>query len=47
MSGYPGDAETSEQLIDLADQALYMAKHKGCNQVVSYNAEQVKELGRE
>jgi diguanylate cyclase (GGDEF)-like protein len=44
MSGYPGDAEEGEQLIDLADQALYMAKHKGCNQIVSFNAEQVKEI---
>jgi GGDEF domain-containing protein len=43
MSGYPGDAETGEQLIDLADRALYMAKHKGCNQVISYNAELVEE----
>jgi diguanylate cyclase (GGDEF)-like protein len=45
LAGYPGDSEVGELLIDLADQALYIAKRKGCNQVVSYNAEQVKELG--
>ena len=33
VSGYPEDAEDGEQLIDLADQALYQAKRKGCNQV--------------
>jgi two-component system cell cycle response regulator len=45
LAGYPGDSEVGEQLIDLADQALYIAKHKGCNQVVRYTAEQVKEAG--
>jgi two-component system cell cycle response regulator len=45
LAGYPGDAETGEQIIDLADQALYQAKHIGCNQVVRYNADQIKEFG--
>lgn len=44
MAGYPGDAETGEEIIDLADQALYQAKRKGCNQVVRYTAKQLNEL---
>ncbi len=43
LAGYPGDAETGELLIDCADQALYIAKRTGCNKVVGYDAEQVKE----
>jgi diguanylate cyclase (GGDEF)-like protein len=38
VAGYPEDAEAGEQLIDLADQALYQGKHMGCNQVVRYFA---------
>jgi two-component system cell cycle response regulator len=45
VAGYPGDAEAGEQLIDLADQALYQAKHTGCNQVVRYVTGQEKEWG--
>jgi diguanylate cyclase (GGDEF)-like protein len=45
LAGYPGHSEVGELLIDMADQALYVAKRNGCNQVVSYNAEQVKESG--
>jgi len=37
VAEYPDDATTGEALIDLADQALYQAKHQGCNQVVCYH----------
>lgn len=37
IAEYPEDATTGEALIDLADHALYMAKHQGCNCVVCYH----------
>ncbi len=37
VAEYPDDATTGEALINLADQALYRAKHQGCNQVVCYH----------
>ncbi len=37
VAEYPADAIAGEALIDLADKALYQAKHKGCNQVVCYH----------
>jgi diguanylate cyclase (GGDEF)-like protein len=37
ISEFPADAATAEALIDLADKALYKAKHQGCNQVVCYH----------
>jgi diguanylate cyclase (GGDEF)-like protein len=36
ISGYPEDSELGDRLIELADKALYQAKHLGCNQVVRY-----------
>jgi diguanylate cyclase (GGDEF)-like protein len=37
ISEFPADAATAEALIDLADKALYKAKHQGCNQIVCYH----------
>lgn len=37
VAEYPEDATTTETLIDMADKALYQAKHQGCNQVVCYH----------
>ncbi len=37
VAEYPEDATGGEVLIDLADKALYTAKHQGCNQVVCYH----------
>ncbi len=42
IAEYPADAITAESLIDLADKALYHAKHLGCNQVVCYHLSQAK-----
>jgi diguanylate cyclase (GGDEF)-like protein len=42
VADYPGDANSAEALIDIADQALYQAKRLGCNHVVRYNLEQEK-----
>ncbi len=36
LAGYPEDAKAVEELIDLADHALYQAKHRGGNRVVQY-----------
>ncbi len=37
VAEFPADATEGEALIDLADNALYAAKHQGCNQVVCYH----------
>jgi diguanylate cyclase (GGDEF)-like protein len=37
---YPTDADTADELLDLADKALYQAKHQGCNQVVLLHDQQ-------
>ena len=37
IAEFPADATTAEALIDLADKALYKAKHQGCNQVICYH----------
>ena len=37
VAEFPDDATTGDALIDLADQALYQAKHQGCNRVVCYH----------
>ena len=37
ISEFPADDETGQQIIDLADKALYQAKHQGCNQAVCYH----------
>jgi diguanylate cyclase (GGDEF)-like protein len=39
ISGYPEDSEFNDRLIELADKALYQAKHQGCNQVVGYTSQ--------
>jgi len=36
VAEYPYDANTPYTLIDIADQALYQAKHQGCNRVVRF-----------
>ena len=36
VAEYPYDANSAEMLVELADIALYQAKHQGCNQVVRY-----------
>jgi diguanylate cyclase (GGDEF)-like protein len=38
VSEYPADASSGDALIDLADHALYQAKHLGCNRVVLLQA---------
>jgi len=37
IAEFPGDTDSGEILIDLADQALYEAKRLGCNQTVSHH----------
>lgn len=41
VAEYPYDANSAEMLVELADTALYQAKHQGCNQVVRYLGKQV------
>jgi diguanylate cyclase (GGDEF)-like protein len=36
VAEYPYDANTADSLIDTADQALYQAKHQGCNRVIRF-----------
>jgi diguanylate cyclase (GGDEF)-like protein len=36
VAEYPFDSESAEELIDLADKALYQAKRLGCNQIVRF-----------
>jgi diguanylate cyclase (GGDEF)-like protein len=36
VAEYPYDANNTDLLIDSADQALYQAKHQGCNRVVRF-----------
>ncbi len=43
VAEYPGDAESAELLIDMADKALYQAKRLGCNQTVRYQ-KQLEEI---
>jgi two-component system cell cycle response regulator len=43
VTEFPGDANSEEMLIEGADQALYQAKHRGCNQVIRFQVEQEKE----
>ena len=40
VAEYPGDADSSDALIDKADQGLYQAKRLGCNRAVLFHAEQ-------
>jgi diguanylate cyclase (GGDEF)-like protein len=40
IAEFPADDETGQQLIDLADKALYQAKHQGCNQAICYHLSQ-------
>jgi diguanylate cyclase (GGDEF)-like protein len=37
IAEFPGDTDSGELLIDLADKALYQAKRQGCNQAVCYH----------
>lgn len=39
VAEFPGDAESVDALIDLADQAMYQAKRLGCNRVVCYQVQ--------
>ncbi len=41
VAEYPYDANSAEMLVELADTALYQAKHQGCNRVVRYLGTQV------
>jgi diguanylate cyclase (GGDEF)-like protein len=43
VTEYPNDAISEEMLIEGADQALYQAKHRGCNQVIRFHVEHVNE----
>jgi diguanylate cyclase (GGDEF)-like protein len=45
VAEYPGDANSGEVLIELADQALYQAKRQGCNRVVLFHPEPKTEAG--
>jgi diguanylate cyclase (GGDEF)-like protein len=45
IAEYPEDATSGESLIDLADMALYQAKHLGCNQAVCYHLGQFERRG--
>ncbi len=45
IAEFPADALTAEALIDLADKALYNAKHAGCNKVVCYHLRQNEKRG--
>jgi diguanylate cyclase (GGDEF)-like protein len=38
IAGFPEDADSVESLLDAADQALYQAKHNGCNQTWLFRA---------
>ncbi len=37
IAEYPADDDTGNLLIELADKALYQAKHRGCNQSLCYH----------
>jgi len=39
LAGFPKDAETSRDLIDKADKALYKAKETGRNKVCVYGVD--------
>ncbi len=45
VTGFPENGTDTITLIDLADQALYQAKHQGCNCVVRYIAGEEKVQG--
>jgi len=42
IAGFPEDADSADALLDAVDQALYQAKHNGCNQTLLFNAQVVQ-----
>jgi diguanylate cyclase (GGDEF)-like protein len=42
IAGFPEDADSVDLLLDAADQALYQAKHSGCNQTLLFRAYEQK-----
>jgi diguanylate cyclase (GGDEF)-like protein len=42
IAGFPDDADSAEALLDAADQALYQAKHNGCNQTLLFRTYEKK-----